>query len=353
MVQADKRMKARNTYKRYKTISIAFIMLAYITFLGLLIESFKYKDFILKHFMISVDVLILLVFIGGTIVAVFPKEKKDQHTYLIKKYLVNYIKYLLLPLIVFFLYFNLQNALNYSNYVFSQYHVQPKLLLRPITLGIYLVTFLTIRDKLVTIFDPVKRPKVISYVIKHKSSGRAYYQNILFMGLMMLVAVFAIYNLFIDVSGVLSNYAIIANKWTMREDEKYEYIMRSKYGYFFDYIMFVKKNTPENSTILLPPQQYPWQLEGNQRLVRSFLYPRTLYSAHEINFPDDFDYVLLTWGSDVFSSGKKSPYGWPKESLNAKEIYIYDANTDTYQVYFDKYEPAKFMKEGVYGLIKI
>ena len=128
--------------------------------------------------------------------------------------------------------------------------------------------------------------------------------------------------------------------------------MKVKYGYYYDYINFVKQIVPENSSILLPPQENPWQNEGNQRLSRYFLYPRTIYSAHESNLPEDISYIVIAWGSPDFSPKNGKSYGWPKERIEASKIYIYNFDTKSITEYSENYDPDKFMKPGIYGLIK-
>lgn len=336
-------MKEKNFSKVSKVLLPCIIVLINLTFIALLVEAYKYKGFLFKHFFINTDMLVGLVFVVGILVITISKEKNDKYISKIKKFSIKYIELFLLPLIALYLVLNIQNDLNYPNYVFSRYHIQPKLLLRPVTLGIFLVAIFYIRDKL-------KSP---SYYLNTKENNKSYLRLSLFAGLIALVIVFAANNILIDVSYAYTNLITIIRNSKMSEQEKYGYIMRKKYGYFFDYIMFVKSITPEESTILLPPQKNPWQLEGNQRLVRYFLYPRTLYSAHEDELPDTFDYVLLAWGSEGFPPDEESDYGWPKTSFGSEKVYVYNINSNTYEIYPGKYEPGSFLKKDVYGLIKI
>ena len=345
-------MKVESFRKVSKVLLPSLVVLTNFTFVALLIEVYKYKGFLFKHFFISTDLLIGLVFVIGIIVITLSKKKGDQHTSFIAKYSVKYIRFFLLPLVVLYLVLNAQNDLNYSNYVFSKYHLQPKLLLRPITLGIFLVAIFYVRDKLITDFTEDKLGGTL-YYLKNKGHKKTYFQLALFAGLMALIIVFTTSNLLIDVSEIYANLITILKNSKMSEQEKYGYIMRKKYDYFFDYIMFVKSITPEEATILLPPQKKPWQLEGNQRLVRYFLYPRTLYSAHEDNLPNNFDFVLLAWGSEGFLSDKENDYGWPKIPFDSEKVYLYNTNSNTYEVYYGKYEPESFLKKDAYGLIKI
>jgi hypothetical protein len=145
--------------------------------------------------------------------------------------------------------------------------------------------------------------------------------------------------------------AIIRNINSNKE-ERFDFMMNMKYGNYYEYLNFVKSIADTQSSILLPPQKNPWQFEGNQRLARYFLYPRTLYSAHENNNPENVDYIEIAWGSTNFPPKGDDTYGWPRENINADKVYIYDFDSNKYQTYDEDYDPNKFLKPGVYGLIK-
>jgi hypothetical protein len=182
--------------------------------------------------------------------------------------------------------------------------------------------------------------------------NKFFYRNFLSISLISLIAIFGLTNFVTDVSDFLPNLILIVKTENLNKDTKYAYIMQAKYGYYYDYMEFVKTIVPENSSILIPPQINPWQFEGNQRLDRYFLYPRTLYSTGEVNLPGNYDYILIAWGNSAFPPDKGDLYGWPRFKIKAEDVYIYDINTKTFKVYQGDYDPEKYLKDGVYGLIK-
>lgn len=194
-------------------------------------------------------------------------------------------KLVLICISAFYFLFNFVEEHNYKNYVYSHYHIQPQLILRPIILiSFFLIAYL-VRDKIVFLSN-----------IKSYEPKKNYINSILAFALVVILAVFCIGNLFEDVS-LLSKYFVDFMKTaSMSKEEKYNYVMRSNYGYYFDYMEFVKSVVPSSSSILLPPQKNPWQLEGNQCLDRYFLYPRVLYSQYDQHLSNEYDYVLITWG---------------------------------------------------------
>lgn len=153
----------------------------------------------------------------------------------------------------------------------------------------------------------------------------------------------------------------IFNKNDMNIFSTYELKMRHKLGWeIIDYYEFVKRNTPENSKILIPPQGFPWPMSGNAAYSRYFLYPRHLISGKEKEpgvdlKKENIKYVLIIWGES-----KQLQYdfthGWPKFSLPAKRI-IYKKPTNQIlnydKVVLEKdFKQADIQKEW-WGLIEV
>jgi len=68
---------------------------------------------------------------------------------------------------------------------------------------------------------------------------------------------------------------------------------------FYEYLKFVKKNTPKDATIILPPQESSWDLYGNFFYMQYYLYPRTLLaSSGQETVLENADYALLVEGKD-------------------------------------------------------
>lgn len=137
----------------------------------------------------------------------------------------------------------------------------------------------------------------------------------------------------------------------------YDSKMKFKIGKLpYEYTMFIKNNTPENATILIPPQAYPWNKTSNAAYLRYFLYPRKLINGNEKDTKVDLniiDYVLVDYGETNVSQ-----YGytnvWPKFNVKGKYVIYWDpltnkSVTDVSGVY--KYNAND--KDEIWGIIKL
>lgn len=81
---------------------------------------------------------------------------------------------------------------------------------------------------------------------------------------------------------------------------------------FYEYIQFIKKEIPEDATIILPPQNSGWGMYGNFFYMQHYLYPRTLIGGYGgVGDLDSADYALLVEGDSL----------WPDENrLSSLEI---------------------------------
>lgn len=122
----------------------------------------------------------------------------------------------------------------------------------------------------------------------------------------------------------------------------YDQKLTRVYPGFYPTMQEIVRLTPDNSTIFIPPQSNPWELEGNGAMVRYFVYPRTVRNMGDDLFVPKVDgpaYVLVAKGSAKARTTAHN-YGWPKSTwtgkkawkLNSKNIlveqpdntYIYD-----------------------------
>lgn len=324
---------------------IFFLIITNITFMFLFVELYTYKYFLFRHFYINTDIFIGLSFILGYI-SINGLLKKSKS---IRDKMVCFILYfdlfLACPLIIVYLYLKYLDYSNYQNYIFSIYHLQPDLLIRPIILSFSLIALLYYKTRL---------SKTLQY---KQNISRIWYkqrpvETFLSVTLIALIFTFGISNLLIDISNAMPDVFAIIMNINSNDDDKLIFRMKMKYGIYDDYIKFIKMVVPENSSMLLPPQKNPWQYEGNQRLTRFFLYPRTLYSAHESNLPENVDFITIAWGNSAFPPAPGDHYGWPRYEVKAEKVYIYDFDTKSYTTYNGDYNPETILKPGVYGLIK-
>ena len=160
------------------------------------------------------------------------------------------------------------------------------------------------------------------------------------------------FNLYKTFNFLWADISVIKNFPKISYDEK----MHAKYVPYYDYMLFVKNNTPENSVILIPPIQPPWAGSGNYLFSNYFLYPRKLISGDINNPPSDFSqftYVLIVW-KDFEAKGLEHLYGWPKFEVPTKEIfYMATGSGEKDLTKKGSYYPEDKINVGRYGLIKL
>lgn len=169
----------------------------------------------------------------------------------------------------------------------------------------------------------------------------------------VLVTTILIINIIKIVPGLGRNLLpVISNPFASSKEK-----MEMSFGkQFYDYVDFVKANTPENSRILIPPQGFPWPQTGNAAYMRYFLYPRTLMSGKEFEpgvdlIKEKYDYVLIAWGeSKDLQFGFTN--GWPKFNVKAESVTYLSTNGKGYQVTGD-YIFDKESKGDLWGIAKV
>lgn len=141
--------------------------------------------------------------------------------------------------------------------------------------------------------------------------------------------------------------------------DSYDDKMYYRWADFYRFMVFVKQNTPETATIVVPPEQNPWLIgTGNPNFVRSFLYPRKVVSGKLIITEEDLrsfvdnTYLLISWGKEVCSP-EPACHGWPRQGIKAQKIVYKDP--DSAGVIETKentiYDPKD--TKYVYGVIKL
>lgn len=171
--------------------------------------------------------------------------------------------------------------------------------------------------------------------------------------------------LFILMAGVLlSNFfkiyvLFIREAKYMFEHPRASYEDRIKFkvgDFFYDYIKFIKSNTPEDAKILIPPSSsYPWPQTGNGQYMGYFLYPRQVLSGNEKDPGYDlslekFDFVLIAWGESSLTT-KGYTHGFPKFEVLAEKIIYFERDGSTKEVLKNyRYEN---LQENSWGIIKI
>lgn len=232
-------------------------------------------------------------------------------------------------LIVFFY---LLDLIKYPNFVFSTFHVHTKEIGTSFILCVYL--YLISSGKAVGI-----------RVGKPDSSLKA---RLIIIPLLVWVLLRNLFNL---QEMLLPDLSFMIKNPLASYDKK----MKEKLGkLFYDYVGFIKENTPENAKILIPPfPAYPWPQTGNGIYMRYFLYPRLLISGGEyesLQNLSNFDYVLIAWGETPTTS-ESFTHGWPKFDVPSEKIIYFSGEPAKRDSNFYRYYQHKNLES--WGLIKV
>jgi voltage-gated potassium channel Kch len=262
---------------------LIFPFLVSMTFFLIFLETYSYIGFIGKFIIIDSR-----FFLALSLVSAFLLRQKSV--------LVFKVNRIILPLLLaLYLVMQVFEAARYHNYIFSSVHLQP---------GNFF--YLIVLSGGLFIFDRLKK-------------GTIEVNNILKLGI-ILVSIF----IFTENFTLTAHQAISSDLYILLHPRAtYGAKMQNYWGFFYEYMTFVKSSTLENSTIMIPPQELPWLSIGNGALVRYFLYPRKIISGKTDSLPNigSADYVMIAWGE--WEGSDPSKYGWPKVNVPAeKTIYM-------------------------------
>lgn len=338
----------------FKINYIIFPFLLTLTFFISLLESFTYSGYSLHHLFLPFQLLLVLSVFSGILTRFTPLagryETEIQSPY---KVLFTINKLIILPLLASYLLIMSLELQNYPNYVFSTLHLQPNLYFWTSFLSVFLFLInlrLSNKDLLVRrIFIPGN----------HDLNLETSKKNIL-LDILLRIAIF------VFTLSILANNIFTLLPWILEKSNfmirhplaTYDEKMRYGLGDFYDYMLFIKTNTPENAIIMYPPMIYPWADVGNGGLIRYFLYPREIVqNMTDVNTEIDpqADYVMLAWGFENCGDGTDKCKGWPRKEITAEKIiYKKSKSTEVEKVTYNvTYNYEDEVNKGAWGLIKI
>ena len=319
----------------FKTKPIQFmkiklaILLFILAYIALTADIIFYSGFIRNHFYINPNKLIFLSAVVGTFLLFDRLNYPNINFKLISRILI----FILVISIAGFLIFGFLEESNYTNYIFSKFHINYVNLVPLISFNFYLATLFLVKGWY------LPNPKNFN----KKSS------SFLIAGIIFLLSIYLMNNSsqIISEIGKKSMY-MLANPTASYDEKMYE-----RWGFFYDYMIFVKEKTPEDAVIHLPPMHNPWQLTGNTGLVRYFLYPRTLVNLDEPYKLSDknYDYLLISKG--FYPDAGDWGHGWPKIPIDAEKCWYIDSESEKVVEYAGDYDPKDSAIKGEWGLIKV
>jgi hypothetical protein len=311
-----------NLKQLYQKLAVLPALIVF-TYLCLFLETIKYPGFVGNHFIIDVKVYFTVVIF----LILFSDTRLKIVTFVLR---VN--RLFLLPLFLVYLGFSLLEGAHYANYVLAnfRFHLDSLNLVVLFSLSIFLA------DRFKNIIPMVKGKLSVVYIL-----------------LVLLVVNFMIGN-----AAYISDMAFSRDSYILFHlGSSYDDRMYYQWRIFYQYMLFVKNNTPSDAIIVIPPEQGAWLMgTGEPNFVRAFLYPRkiiqgTLTDLDTKSFgPNTF--VLIAWGQEEC---KPDPgcHGWPRQDIKTSKIIYKDPNSDNvietkensvYKLSDDKY---------VYGIIEL
>jgi hypothetical protein len=163
-----------------------------------------------------------------------------------------------------------------------------------------------------------------------------------------LLVLYTIQNGLVIFKQLFRNMRYIASHPTDSYDDK----MRIYWWTVYDYLQFVKQNTPPTATIVIPPQQRPFLTSGNAGIVEYFLYPRKIITGSLSNLPaQHYDFVMIVHGE--WPDAPVQDYDFPKIPVSATEVVYFDQQTKKSVALTKDFDPKDPLNVGVSGLIQV
>ena len=302
-------------------IFLSFLII--LTYLLLLIDTMKYPGFVRNHLFIDSKIYFAVV----VILMLFTKIKSKILNFVLK---INFFV-LIIALMIYLSFFYLEGS-HYQNFVLSTYHFN----LEGLT---FLVLF----------------PLSIFLITKFRSKWLepAKIKNGAYFALLFLLIYTLATNVGVTLTKSLSGDFFVLTHTPDSYDQKMSY----QWGNFYNYMVFVKNNTPENAEIVIPPEIAPWWTRsGNALLVNSFLYPRKLIQFSTVEIPEvknlnEGTYIMIAWGD-----WECERYGcdiWPVELIKAKEVVFKDQNSAGVKEVRENFTYDPGDKNNPFGLLRI
>ncbi len=282
----------------------------------IVIQSITYKGFFEKnlHFDFGLVMFIFVLYALLTKYFILSHWRKEDLSQSIYHTFSNLNKLVLSGLLVLGVFFSVMESVKYNNYVYSTFHINPENFWGLVQFCFLILVLqldstthiggvkifqdkLDMKNKTTYFFNKGLIPK--SELIR-KSIFHRLVEIFIFLGLLWVV-----------VSGAPGVFGSIFNQAKdifLHPLASYSQKMHTKWGVFYDYMQLVVKNVPADMAIYNPPQNIRG-IEGNQFLIRSFLFPRILMSAQRVpwNVAKNYaDYVMITDSWPEFEPPRES-----------------------------------------------
>ena len=220
-----------------RKISLVIVLL---NLLLLWVDVFTFSGFLQLHLGIPMKIILTFSVVISTLIYLIPQPTHKFSHKLVIPTIILILLYLLIVTI---------EGITSPGYIFSNLHLRPEAIFYPV-LAMSIFTLST------------------NLVVKETTSIR----------LTTYFLVIALcYYLLRQLPIILIQSSILIKTMVMAPTASYDDKMRSAWGDFYDYMVYLKQNLPAEGTVLgIPPQRSPWYLYGNGMLVQYFVYPTTV-----------------------------------------------------------------------------
>jgi hypothetical protein len=308
-----------------KLISLFWFIWATSLLLGL-VEAINYPGYLFNKFGFNMEMTFIFIAFLSVIVLLFKYIKKDFYLQKTDRIITIFSAFIMLM----YLALKIVNRLTYDGFVFNKLHVLPDGLLWPA-----LISLLSIAVVLIPQIKFNKLFNIRSVIL-------------IFTFLLILFNLRQIYK-----SEWQTFHYIIANPKATYGDK----MRRELCPIFYDYTLFINKYTSEYSSLLMPPQTFPWPFVGNGGMLRYFVYPRKITNGEEYEAPSievlkNIDYVLLNWGETEQTQGVYT-HEWPKFDVKAEKIIFMNEDGSYAGEVKGDYYYNNYKGRRVWGLIVV
>lgn len=320
-----------------------FPFLVTLTYFFLMLETYMYIGFLSRFFLVDSRHFLVVSIISALLLVFSRKESKLSKEQIFLNKLVLQVNKLLFPLtLIFYIIMQVSEVVNYNNYVFSTFHLQPEVFFNIVLFSgvLFIIDMIHKRKKEM---DQIK--KAVKMIIEgYKTSP---FQIVL----KILIVTFLLIYFLLGLTKTMNNLVNSSFYIVTHRDDSYDDKIRRRWGFYYDFMKFVDERTDSGSTIVVPPQQGPWLTVGNAGLGRYFVYPKKILNGGYDYLPkNDFDYVVIAWGGWLV--GDKKRYGWPKVPVVAEKIWYINSNLEIKE-FTEDYVPDDPKNENGWGLIKV
>lgn len=329
-----------SNFKRiFKLNSIISGPLIIIAIGSLLIDSITYPGFLSKIMVVDSSQWYFLSFISILIYSaerLFRKndDKQKELDILLK---INYLFFPFIFLIVFFL-FQLERE-NYSNFVFSTFHVHINTLIKVMTISGFLFVIHLVEEFFLSKSGLKKKLKISNFM-----KGLDIKKTVFF-----LVMVLAVSSQIYQAYGRLIVYGAKTLRYSFSTFEDKKGIV---FGDPYIVFKFISENIPPESIVAVAPQSIEGII-GNIGFARYFLHP--IYLFHPIEHKKnilDVDYVIVT--SNLTSVEDGTFFTWPEESFPVSEGIMIDKDTKIVSSYdLEEYDSKNEIFHNKVAVLKV